>query len=259
MEIKETSKIIETISSNDKSQEVFPKEIYPGEVFANTADFDVNIRQLLPRYDELLDTIVACIPSESKSILELGCGTGELTLKLLKHYPKANIIALDYSPRMIQFAKEKIAAAGYENRWQGIQLDFGDWAAGNQEIGNNFDACVSSLAIHHLTDEMKLKLVEKIASTLKSGGAFFNGDPVLPESDFLAEVYQDFRKKSAMENGISLEEVRSKVGKSITYGYSSQDCLATLEDHLLMLKKAGFKTITVPWKYYRVAVFGGFI
>ncbi|HEY9612747.1 hypothetical protein [Allocoleopsis sp.] len=29
-----------------------PKEIFPGEVFANTADFDSGIRQLLPRYEE---------------------------------------------------------------------------------------------------------------------------------------------------------------------------------------------------------------
>lgn len=51
--------------------------MFPGEVFANTADFDTGIRQLLPRYDEMLDVLVRCIPSTAQSILELGCGTGE--------------------------------------------------------------------------------------------------------------------------------------------------------------------------------------
>ncbi|WP_333433079.1 hypothetical protein [Microcoleus sp. MON2_D5] len=30
-------------------------EIFPGEVFVNTADFDTGIRRLLPKYDEMLD------------------------------------------------------------------------------------------------------------------------------------------------------------------------------------------------------------
>jgi tRNA (cmo5U34)-methyltransferase len=34
------------------------KEILPGEVFINTADFDSGIRRLLPKYDEMLDVLV---------------------------------------------------------------------------------------------------------------------------------------------------------------------------------------------------------
>ncbi len=52
------------------------QQLFPGEVFANTADFDTGIRQLLPRYDEMLEVISRCLPSTSRRILELGCGTG---------------------------------------------------------------------------------------------------------------------------------------------------------------------------------------
>lgn len=51
------------------------QQLFPGEVFANTADFDTGIRQLLPRYDEMLEVITRCLPSTSRRILELGCGT----------------------------------------------------------------------------------------------------------------------------------------------------------------------------------------
>ena len=57
--------------------------IFPGEVFAETKEFDSNIRQLLPYYDEMLDAIALCVPPETNRILELGCGTGELTRKVL--------------------------------------------------------------------------------------------------------------------------------------------------------------------------------
>jgi tRNA (cmo5U34)-methyltransferase len=235
------------------------KEIFPGEVFANTADFDSGIRQLLPRYDEMLTAIAHCIPTTAQRILELGCGTGELSLKILHRCPFAEIIALDYSPRMLQFAKHKIESAGYAARWKGIEADFGDWTNKPDKIniGIGFDGVVSSLAIHHLTNEMKLKLFQRIRESLNSGGAFWNADPILPESDAIAAVYQALRQEWAAFNGTTLAEIRAKIGKSAPYGYSHPDQLATLDNHLQMLTTAGFETVAVPWKYYGLAVFGG--
>ncbi|BAZ13786.1 type 12 methyltransferase [Calothrix sp. NIES-4071] len=234
-------------------------QIYPGEVFANTSDFDAGIRQLLPRYDEMLEVITRCVPSTSKKILELGCGTGELTLKMLKRCPDAEIIAVDYSPRMINFAREKVELAGYQQRWSGKEVDFGEWAIHPDKfrIGANFDACISSLAIHHLTDEMKQNLFIRIHETLSTDGCFWNADPTLPEAPVLAEVYKLAREEWATQQGTTLGDVRARVGTSSTYGYSSQDQLATLEAHLQMLMQAGFSTVAVPWKYYGLTVFGG--
>jgi len=238
-----------------------PKSIFPGEVFARTADFDDGIRKLIPKYDEMLDTIVVCLPPRVDRILELGCGTGELSLKLLKHFPTAEILAVDYSPRMIEWAESKIKAAGYGDRWKSIELDFGDWA-NNREvdpIGKDYHACVSSLAIHHLTNEIKGKLFKQIKNSLKPGGVFWNADPIALESPQLTEIYQTTREDWAIEQGATLAEVRAKIGTSNNYGYSSHDQLATMEEHLQMLKAAEFASVAVPWKYYGLAVIGGWI
>ena len=237
------------------------QQLFPGEVFANTADFDTGIRRLLPRYDEMLDIISRCPPSTSRRILELGCGTGELSLKILNRYPDAQVIALDYSPRMLQFAQNKITASGYEQRWTGIEADFGNWANNPEvlEIGTKFDACVSSLAIHHLKDEMKLKLFQTIRESLTQGGGFWNADPILPESPALAEVYKATREEWVVQQGTTLTEIRSQAGVPTAYGYSNQDQLATLDAHLQMLSLAGFETVAVLWKYYGLSVFGGWV
>ncbi|BAY30053.1 type 12 methyltransferase [Nostoc carneum NIES-2107] len=237
------------------------QQLFPGEVFANTADFDTGIRQLLPRYDEMLEVITRCLPSTSLRILELGCGTGELSLKILQRCPDAQVIALDYSPRMLQFAQSKIAAAGYQNRWSCIEADFGEWANNPEKFatGKEFDACVSSLAIHHLQDEMKFKLFQQIAASLSPNGCFWNADPILPESPALVEVYKAAREEWANQQGKTLAEVRAKVGTTTTQGYSSQDQLASVDAHLQMLRQAGFLTVAVPWKYYGLAVFGGWL
>jgi trans-aconitate 2-methyltransferase len=236
-------------------------EIFPGEVFADTADFDTGIRQLLPRYDEMLDAIARCIPSRAQRILELGCGTGELSLKILQRCTDAQIIAIDYSPRMLEFAKQKITACGYQHRWTGIEADFGDWANHPETFafGGEFDACVSSLAIHHLKDEMKFQLLQRIWENLAVGGCFWNADPILPESPQLAEVYKAAREEWAAEQGTTLTEVRDKLGNVTTQGHSRQDQLASLETQLKMLTTSGFYPVAVPWKYYGLAVFGGWI
>jgi trans-aconitate 2-methyltransferase len=180
---------------------------------------------------------------------------------VLQHHPEAHIVALDYSPRMLQFAQAKIAAAGYAQRWTGIEADFGDWANHPEKlnIGSEFDACISSLAIHHLHDEMKLKLFQQVAASLKQNGCFWNADPILAESPALADIYQAAREEWARQQGTDLAEIRAKVGNSPQQGHSNQDQLATLEAHLQMLTQAGFKTVAVPWKYYGLAVFGGWV
>lgn len=238
-----------------------PVEIFPGEVFANTTDFDTCIRQLIPYYDEMLATIARCIPVSAERVLELGCGTGELSVKLLQNCPQATVIALDYSPRMLEYARGKIEATGYGKRWRGIVMDFGAWAAGEtaQGIGSRFDACASSLAIHHLVNPMKLKLFERIRASLNPGGSFWNADPVAIESPALSDVYQSVREAWASDCGTTLAQVRTNMGQSNPYGYSSQDQLATLEEHWQMLKAAGFESVSVPWKYFGLAVFGGFV
>lgn len=234
-----------------------PNSIFPGEVFAKTAEFDLYIRQLLPRYDEMLEAIARCIPSQAKRILDLGCGTGELSVKVLQRYRDVQVVGVDYSPRMIEFATAKLETAGYRQQWTGIEGDFGDWANHQLSVGGGFDACVSSLAIHHLTDEMKVKLFTKIRESLNPGGVFWNADPVVPESPILSETYKHIREEWCVKQGTTLTEVRTKTGKSIPYGYSQPDQLVTLATHLDMLKTAGFESVAVPWKYYGLAVFGG--
>lgn len=236
-------------------------QLFPGEVFANTTDFDTGIRQLIPRYDEMLDALTRCLPTTSDRILELGCGTGELSLKLMHRCPDAQVIAVDYSPRMLEFASQKIKAAGYADRWTGRQADFGDWANDptRVEIGTRFDGCVSSLAIHHLTDEMKLKLFRRIRASLNPNSCFWNADPILPESAMLKEVYQAVREEWTQQQETTLAQIRDRLGSSSPQGHSSSDQLATLSAHLQMLTTSRFNLVAVPWKYYGLAVFGGCI
>jgi tRNA (cmo5U34)-methyltransferase len=241
---------------------------FPGEVFADTADFDQGTRLLLPRYDEMLEAIAHGLPETAEQILELGCGTGELSLKVLERCPQAHLVAVDYSPRMLTAAQAKLEAAGYGERVTWVEADFGDWAMGNRELLSSpaiqgpaikLDACVSSLAIHHLSHDLKLKLFQRIHQGLQAGGCFWNADPTPPEAAQLVAAYQALREAWTAQQDTSLEAVRAKMGSGDTHGHSSHDHLESLQAHLSLLTQAGFHALEVPWKYYGQAVFGGFV
>ncbi len=239
-------------------------ENYPGEVFADTADFDSGIRALVPHYDEMLYVIVQAVPADARQILELGCGTGELTVKILQRCPAAHVYAVDYSARMLQFAQHKMERLGFAERVSWIEADFGNWAEHGlmqeieQEIEVSLDACISSLAIHHLSDEVKLKLFQQLHHRLRPGGCFWNADPVLSASEALTAVYEEARADWLQKQTITPEEIRAKMNRGTTHGHSSHDHLATLSMHLDFLSKARFSSFDVLWKYYGFAVFGGY-
>ncbi len=224
------------------------EQMKPGEVVPDVTQFDAHIRLLVPRYEELHEAVLRSIPPdlpEHLQILELGCGTGELTKKLCERFPNAHIVAIDYSPRMLALCREKLAP--FASR---VQLIEGDFAT--TPFPSDCDVVISTLAIHHLTDPQKLELFKKIYAALKRGGWFVNGDVVLFESSRHAFLHEQVRAEHAHQSGLDLATLDAE-----TYA-GSGDHLSTLQTQLHLLEIAGFHAIDVIWKYYQVAVYGGF-
>jgi trans-aconitate methyltransferase len=224
------------------------EQIKPGEVVPDATQFDEHIKLIVPRYEELHEAVLRSIPQDlpqSLQILELGCGTGELTRKLCERFPRAHIIAIDYSSRMLAICREKLKR--FESR---VQLIEGDFATA--ELPRDCDVVISTLAIHHLTDPQKLELFRKIHAALKSEGWFVNGDVVLFESSRHAFLHEQVRSEHARQRGLDLATLDAETHAG------SGDHLATLKTQLTLLEIAGFHAVDVIWKYYQFAVYGGF-
>ncbi len=217
--------------------------------FENEAhEFDSTILKMIPHYETMVRALVGAIPFEKSApvhILDLGCGTGAVSMQAMKSFPNAQITCLDLSESMIATAKAKLARFPKTNY---IVADFETW-----DFLGRYDAVVSSLALHHLeTDQLKQLCCRKIFESLKSGGVFFNADIVLASSDFLQKAYLDEWRKF-MARSISLDEI---AGKWLVK-YREEDHPAKLTDHLEWLAQIGFAGVEVVWKYFNFAVFGG--
>jgi trans-aconitate methyltransferase len=224
------------------------RTIKPGEVVADTKQFDIHIKKIVPRYDELHEAVLRSIPpdlSHKIKILELGCGTGELTRKVLDRFPQAYVVAVDYSARMLSEAQRKLKR--YGNR---LDLKRGDFA--KVKFPEDLDVVISTLAIHHLTDPQKLELFKKIFQHLRCESWFANGDVTLFESNRHALLPLQIREEEAVSQGYKLNVLDEETASG------SGDFPSPLKTQLNLLEIAGFQKIDVIWKYYQFAVYGGF-
>lgn len=109
-------------------------------------------------------------------VLDLGCGTGTLTILVKKSQPLADVIGIDIDLNVLSLAKEKAAHAKVH-----ITFDLG--TAFNLPYPDNFfDRVVSSLVFHHLTREHKLRALKEVGRVLKANGEIHIADLGKPQN-----------------------------------------------------------------------------
>ncbi|MDO5826200.1 MAG: 16S rRNA (cytosine(1402)-N(4))-methyltransferase [Methanosphaera sp. rholeuAM130] len=218
-----------------------------GKHFDDEAEgFDNAINKNIPRYDEMIEVLVNAIPNDKKDlrVLDLGCGTGNITLKLLERFPKARVTCLDLSKNMLELAKKKLSD------YDSIEYVLGDFTI--IDIIDNYDAVISSLALHHIaSDEAKLEMYRHIYDALNDGGVFYNADVTLASTEYHEKMNQSIFDEFMENNGYSPEEIENHRLKR-----KANDLPITLTKHLRFLEEVGFKNVDVIWKYYATAVYG---
>jgi ubiquinone/menaquinone biosynthesis C-methylase UbiE len=122
------------------------------------------------RHHKLLDLVVDTSGvKDGDKVLDIGCGTGLLSLKFLRK-TDCLIYGIDNSPDMLEIFKGKIKELNLSER---ISCKLGD--AENLEFKNReFDIIASTVTLHHVKD--KYPVIKKIYELLKAGGKFVLGD-----------------------------------------------------------------------------------
>jgi tRNA (cmo5U34)-methyltransferase len=171
------------------------------------------------------------IPKTAQQILDLGTGDGRLMALLKIDRPSATGVALDFSPVMLEKAKDRfkddksieIISHNLDDRLP----DFG-----------KFDAIVSSFAIHHVTHDRKRSLYEEIFNLLTPSGIFANLEHVASPNQ---KIHAQFL---------------TKIGYT-TENEDPSNKLLDVETQLDYLRKIGFADVDCYWKWLKVALLIG--
>jgi len=130
---------------------------------------------LLPFYDplqrilgaerlqrELIES-AAVVPGQR--VLDIGCGTGSVTLLVARLHPEADVVGLDPDPKALERARRKAARASLEVRFDrgfSDQLPYPD---------ATFDRVFSSFMFHHLGNDEQSKTLSEVRRVLRPGGS----------------------------------------------------------------------------------------
>lgn len=98
------------------------------------------------------------------AVLEVGCGTGELLVELVRRHPGAEVVGLDPDPAALGIARQKLEGAGLP-----AKLDLGS-AMALPYPDASFDLVVSSLMLHHLDTSNKLGMLRECGRVLTERG-----------------------------------------------------------------------------------------
>ncbi|WP_315874607.1 class I SAM-dependent methyltransferase [Thermocoleostomius sinensis] len=151
--------------------------------------YDPVTKYVLPPNEEwvrqgLIDRI-RCRP---RRILDLGCGTGSMTLRLKQAFPNAEVVGLDLSPYMLVVADEKATQAKLDIQFQ----------QGNAEQTGfpdaSFDLVTASLLFHETPPAVSCRILQECFRLLSVGGEVLildGNQSTLRWADWLTEIFEE--------------------------------------------------------------------
>lgn len=154
------------------------------------------------------DVVSLLAPQTGESILDIGCGTGELTAEISE--TGANIIGIDLSEDMLQQAKQRFPLIDF--RYQDIR---------ELTLSNTFDAVFSNAVLHWIPKEDQPSVCRNISQALK------------PNGRFIAE-FGGFGNHSAI---IAAE---TSIWRKYGYDYQPSLYFPTISEYTTLLESHGF-------------------
>ncbi|OGH65448.1 MAG: hypothetical protein A3J66_02390 [Candidatus Magasanikbacteria bacterium RIFCSPHIGHO2_02_FULL_47_14] len=145
--------------------------------------------------------------SDDMAVVDIGCGTGVFLEMLKRKYPRVSCIGVDPDAKALSIAQRRLKRAG-------LAVELNQAFAQSLPLGDHsVDLCVSTLAFHHMPNEVKRQAMKEIYRVLKPGGHVVIADFGKSEGTFLRKVLF-FEKLEYLEGNLKgyIENYIKEVG-----------------------------------------------
>jgi tRNA (cmo5U34)-methyltransferase len=230
-------------SSVDEIRERFDNDV---ERFSNL-DTGQSATIDAPLAMELVARAAAAVTPRARHVLDVGCGAGNYTLKLLEHLPNLNVTLVDLSEPMLVRARRRVSAAttGTVNVLQGDirQIDL---------PAASLDVILAAAVLHHLrTDAEWRSVFAAFHRALRPGGSIWIFDLVESSMPAIEALMHD-------EYGKYLANFKDEAYRDHVFAYvAKEDTPRPLVEQLELLRAVGFSQVDVLHKNVCFAAFGG--
>ncbi|MGN6385026.1 MAG: class I SAM-dependent methyltransferase [Verrucomicrobiota bacterium] len=196
---------------------------------------------------ELIAQVSAAVCPRARTLLDIGCGAGNYSLKLLQVLPGLEVTLVDLSEPMLKRAMERVGAAGAA-KIETVQGDIRELGPGTER----FDLVVASAVLHHLRTDAEWEAVfTKVYHSLTIGGAFWI-------SDFVEHSIPGVQQVMWKRYGDYLTGLKDADYRDHVFAYiEREDTPRSVIYQLDLLRKVGFKRVEILHKIACFAAFGG--
>lgn len=196
---------------------------------------------------ELITSAAAAVTPQARSVLDVGCGAGNFTIKMLQKRPGLEATLIDLSRPMLDRAVQRVGAVGAASVTP-LQGDVRELPL----PAERFDIILAAAVLHHLrTDAEWEAAFTKLHRCLRPGGSLWISDMI--QHNTPAVQQQMWRRYGDYLTHLRDEQYRDQV-----FAYIDQeDTPRPLTFQLDLLRRVGFAEVELLHKNGPFAAFGG--
>ncbi|MEV3989183.1 class I SAM-dependent methyltransferase [Streptomyces sp. NPDC049837] len=211
------------------------------------------------RFRVMLDMVEA-FTGPAPRVLDLACGTGSITDRLLKRFPDAVSTGVDLDPALLAIAEGYFAG---DERVTFVRADLTDPAWVKALPYDSYDAVLTATALHWLRVEPLAALYGQLGGLVRDGGVFMNADHMIDETTPRINAAERAHRHAAMDRArdagaldwATWWEVAAKdpvlaeptAERFAIYGEHAEGDTPSLDWHARTLTEAGFAEARAVW------------
>ncbi|MDT0450980.1 class I SAM-dependent methyltransferase [Streptomyces hesseae] len=211
------------------------------------------------RFRVMLDMVEAFAGPEPR-VLDLACGTGSITARLLERFPGATSVGVDLDPALLTIARGTFEG---DDRATFVTADLKDLRWTGTLPYDTYDAVLTATALHWLHSDPLRTLYGQLAGLVRDGGVFMNADrmpdPATPRINEAERALRHARQERAKAGGVldwadwwrlaAADPVLAgpTAERFAIYGEHADGDTPSVDWHARTLREAGFAEARAVW------------
>ena len=206
--------------------------------------YDEHIVNVLPYYREYHGQIIDLVRAYKQDTidwLDTGCGTGTLALRVLEKEQNVRFTLCDPSEKMLNEAEKKL---GDKN------IRFIKAASHEFDFNSEYDVITAVQSHHYYKPDQRAKAVLNCYRALQDGGIFITFENIRMSSENSDAIAMKRWVNFLREHGNSEQDIKMQIDRRGVETFP-----ITIEQHIELLKRTGFKSVDILWASYLQAGF----